>query len=68
MGVLNMMVNEGVPLSSVAPLMDIARKSEGGAEEQAVKNNHICKWWNRGYCHGWPVGGGVLLTPYMTTL
>ena len=34
---MNLMVKEGVPLESVAPLMSLARKSEGVAEVQAVK-------------------------------
>ena len=53
--VLGHMVNQGVNLDLIAPLLAKARKAEGAnvSEEvlmDKVKEHRRCKWWNRGFC------------------
>ena len=52
---LGQMVNPGVNLDLIAPLLAKARKAEGAnvSEEvlmDKVKEHRRCKWWNRGFC------------------
>ena len=53
--VLGQMLNSGVKMDAVAPLLAKARKAERANIAEELKENKVkeprrCKWWNRGYC------------------
>ena len=53
--VLGQMLNSGVKMDVVAPLLVKARKAERANMTEEFKGNDVkeprrCKWWNRGYC------------------